>query len=70
MERVEIEKQRSDLIERLRKAPANSRRANPLYRKAHLLLTSRWLRTPVLARVGLLKTALWLISVADNYPMM
>jgi len=69
VESLEIEKQRSELIERLRKAPANSQRANPLYRKARLLLTTRWLRTLVLARVGLLKTALWLISVADNYPM-
>lgn len=68
MRRAEIEKQRSELIERLQKAPATSPRANPLYRKARLLLTTKWMRTPVINRVGLLKTALWLISVADHYP--
>jgi hypothetical protein len=69
MPRNEMEKQRSELIARLQKAPASSPGANPLYRKARLLLTTKWMRTPVVHRVGLLKTALWLISVADHYPV-
>lgn len=68
MRRAEIEEQRSELIERLHRAPATSPQANPLYRKAQLLLTNKWLRTPAVRRIGLLKTAIWLISVADNYP--
>ena len=68
MRRTEIEEQRSELIVRLHRAPATSPRANPLYRKAQLLLTNKWIRTPAIHRIGLLKTALWLISVADNYP--
>lgn len=69
MGRTEMEEQRSVLIERLQQAPATNPGANPLYRKARLLLTTKWMRTPVVHRVGLLKTALWLISVADNYPI-
>lgn len=68
MRRDEIEIQRSELIEHLQKLPANGKRLNPLYRKAKLLLTNKWIRTPAIHRVGLLKAAIWLISIADNNP--
>jgi hypothetical protein len=68
MRRDEIELQRSELIQHLQKVPSGTSRANPLYRKAKLLLTNKWLRTPAVHRLGLLKTAIWLISVADNNP--
>jgi hypothetical protein len=68
MRRNEIEQQRSDLIEHLQKVPVAGKRANPLYRKAKLLLTNKWIRTPAVHRVGLLKAAVWLVSVADNNP--
>lgn len=68
MRRAEIEQQRSELIQHLQKVPDANGRANPLYRKAKLLLTNKWMRTPAIHRVGLLKAALWLISVADNNP--
>ena len=68
MRRTEIEQQRSELIEHLQNIPLDGKRLNPLYRKAKLLLTKKWIRTPVVHRVGLLKAAVWLISVADNNP--
>lgn len=70
MRRNQIEQQRFELIEHLQKIPAagTGKRVNPLYRKAQLLLTNKWLRTPAIHRVGLLKAALWLIAVADNNP--
>jgi hypothetical protein len=69
MRRNEIELQRTELIEHLQNLPvAGDKKANPLYRKAKLLLTNKWIRTPAVHRVGLLKAAVWLISVADNNP--
>jgi hypothetical protein len=68
MRRTEIEQQRSELIQHLQKVPGSNGRPNPLYRKAKLLLTNKWIRTPAIHRVGLLKAAVWLISVADNNP--
>jgi hypothetical protein len=68
MRRTEIEQQRSELIQHLQKVPGGSGRPNPLYRKAKLLLTNKWIRTPAIHRLGLLKAAVWLISVADNNP--
>jgi hypothetical protein len=69
MRRNEIELQRTELIEHLQNLPApGDKKANPLYRKAKLLLTNKWIRTPAVPRVGLLKAAIWLISVADNNP--
>lgn len=69
MRRNEIELQRTELIEHLQSLPASpGKRTNPLYRKAKLLLTNKWIRTPAVHRVGLLKAAIWLISVADNNP--
>ena len=70
MRRAEIEKQRNELIERLRQVRSINPRANPLYRKALGLLTRTWMRTPAIRRVGLLKTAMWLCAVADKYPIM
>jgi len=69
MRRTEIEQQRNELIERLRQVRTIPR-ANPLYRKALGLLTRTWMRTPVIHRVGLLKTAMWLCAIADKYPIM
>jgi hypothetical protein len=69
MRRVEIEQQRNELIEHLREARTIPR-ANPLYRKALNLLTRTWMRTPVIHRVGLLKTAMWLCAIADKYPVL
>lgn len=69
MRRNEIELQRTELIEHLQNLPApGDKKSNPLYRKAKLLLTNKWIRTPAVHRVGLLKAAVWLISVADNNP--
>jgi hypothetical protein len=68
MRRSELEQQRFELIEHLEKVPISAAKQNPLYRKAKLLLTNKWMRTPAIHRVGLLKAALWLISIADNNP--
>ena len=70
MRRAEIEQQRNELIERLRQVRAINPRANPLYRKALGLLTRTWMRTPAIRHLGILKTAMWLIDIADKYPMM
>lgn len=70
MRRNKIEQQRFDLIEHLQNVPVAGPRANPLYRKAKLLLTNKWIRTPVVHRAGLLKAAIWLTSIADNNPFM
>ena len=69
MRRAEIEQQRNELIDRVRQVRAINPRANPLYRKALGLLTRTWTRTPAIRHLGLLKTAMWLIDVADKYPM-
>jgi hypothetical protein len=68
MRRDDIEIQRTELIEHLESVQSVGKRANPLYRKAKLLLTNKWIRTPAVHRVGLLKAAIWLISIADNNP--
>ncbi len=70
MRHTEIEQQRNELIERLRQMRSINPRANPLYRKALGLLTRTWMRTPAIRHLALLKTAMWLIDVADKYPMM
>jgi len=70
MHRAQIEQRRNELIERLRQVRAINPRANPLYRKALGLLTRTWMRTPAIRHLGLLKTAMWLIDVADKYPVM
>ncbi|HLL27749.1 MAG TPA: hypothetical protein VKT73_08880 [Xanthobacteraceae bacterium] len=70
MRRTDIEKQRNELIERLRQARTINPRANPLYRKALSLLTRTWMRTPAVRHLGLLKTAMWLCAIADKYPIM
>ena len=70
MQRAEIERQRHELIERLRRASAISPRVSPLQRKALGLLTRTWMRTPALRHLALLKTAMWLSDIADKYPMM
>ena len=69
MRRTEIEQQRNELIERLRQVRSINPRANPLYRKALGLLTRTWMRTPAIRHLGL-STAMWLIDIADKYPMM
>ena len=68
MRRAEIEQQRHQLIDRVRQVRAINPHANPLYRKALGLLTRTWIRTPAIRHLGLLKTAMWLIDVADKYP--
>jgi hypothetical protein len=69
MRRAEIEQQRNELIKRVRQVRAVNPRANPLYRKALGLLTRTWIRTPAIRHLGLLKTAMWLIDIADKYPV-
>jgi hypothetical protein len=69
MQQTNLEQQRNDLIEHLRLVRTIPH-ANPLYRKALGLLTRTWTRTPVIHRVGLLKTAIWLCAIADKYPIM
>ncbi len=70
MRRAQIEQRRNELIEHLRHVRTINPRANPLYRKALGLLTRTWMRTPAIRHLGLLKTAMWLIDIADKYPMM